>query len=159
MKKNFLRAGEIICALCLLILVVYASMGDQQSNATFNDVHKAVGTVCDLEGLTKGDVLKIKKQFSFDTEAVTDFVYYSSDSVMDVRELVIIRLDDLTLQSELEEKIKAYVENKQQIFESYAPREEEMLASHVLIAKGGYVLFYVGNSPEAVASAFTKAIS
>ena len=55
-------------------------------------------------------------------------------------------------------KIKEYVEEKAKIFEGYAPEESSMLSAHVLIGKKGYVLFYVGEDKEAVASAFSKSL-
>ncbi len=159
MKKKLIRLGEIICTLCLAVFIVFTCSGDKKSTVPFKDVHKAVASVCDLEGLINGDVLSIKKQFSLDTEDIADFVYYHSESVMDVRELLIIRVDELSLQEAFKERIEDYAENKQQIFESYAPREEEMLASHLLTSEDGYILFYVGNETQAVNSEFAKAVS
>ncbi len=159
MKKKLIRLGEFLCTLCLAAFIVFTCSGEKKSNAPFDSVHKAVAAACDLEGLVKDGVLSIKKQFGLDTEAMTDFVYYHSESVMDVREILIISLDELSLQEDFKEKIKSYVESKQQIFESYAPREEEMLASHILVSKGGYILFYVGNNPQNVAAEFSKAVS
>ncbi len=158
-RKKLIRLGEILCTLLLIAFVIYAGSGEKKSDTPFKDVHSAVISVCDPEGLIKGDTLAVKTQFGLDTEVITGFVYYHSESVMDVREILLISLDDLSLQKSFEEKIRSYAKEKQQIFESYAPREEEMLASHVLASKGGYILFYVGNDPQTVASEFNRAVS
>ena len=158
MKKLILRFGELLCVAFLALFIVFVSSDEKKSDAPIDEVFASVESVCDLDGLKKSDITGLKKQFSFDTDVIADFYYYCSDSVMDVRELLIISLEDISVQEVFEEKLLSYADEKRQIFESYAPREEEMLSSRVLIAKNGYILFYVGNETEAVASEFTKAI-
>ncbi|MBE6773605.1 MAG: DUF4358 domain-containing protein [Ruminococcaceae bacterium] len=159
MKKILLRLGELLCVAALIAFIVFVSSEEKKSDVPIDEVYTSVETLCDLEGLGKGSVTELKKQFALDTESIEDFYYYRSDSVMDVRELLILSLRDITLQESTQEIIRTYANEKKQIFSSYAPREEEMLASHLLVAKNGYILFYVGDNTEAVASEFTKAIS
>lgn len=158
MKKVFLRSGEALFVVLLALFIVFISSQDKISKEPFEKVSKEVISACDLNGLEKRDGLRFKKQFSLETENFGGFVYYSSDSVMDVRELVIISLKDMSQQDKTADSIKVYVKEKQKLFEDYAPEESEMLSSHVLIAKKGYILFYVGNETEKVAQVFEQSL-
>ena len=158
MKKYLLKFGEITCVILLAVFIFIVSFQDRLSSTPFEQVSTSVSSVCNLEGLIKADKLRLKKQFSFDANSFKNFSYQLSDSVMDVRELLIISLNDTEQQDTIVEALEKYVTDKQQLFEGYAPEESKLLASHVLIASKGYVLFYVGEDTEKVSSAFQQII-
>ena len=155
MKKIFLRLGEAICVIILAVFILFVSTQDKISTTPFKEVAKAVGAECDLKGLKKRDKLEFKDKFSLDASEFKNMAYYSSDSVMDVREIVLLFSDDKEALKKAEEEIIRYVGEKQQLFEGYAPEESELISSHVLINKKGYILFYIGQDKEKVASAFS----
>lgn len=154
MKKVLLRLGELICVVLLGVIIAYVCVQDSVSQTPFEAVESAVVAAADTEGLKARDALEIKKKLSLEGDAYTDFVCFSSDSVMDVRELMLFKAADAKAVRDISDKIKQYAEEKTEIFEGYAPEESSMLSSHMLIGKKGYVLFYVGENKEAVASAF-----
>ncbi|MBE6785245.1 MAG: DUF4358 domain-containing protein [Ruminococcaceae bacterium] len=156
MKKFFLRLGEALCVLALAAFIIFVSSQDKISTTPFKELAKAVASECDLKELKKRDKLELKDKLSFDAAAFDNVIYYSSDSVMDVRELLIIFSEDKQSLKNAEEKIAAYVSEKQQLFEDYAPKESELISSHVLINKKGYILFYIGQDKEKAASAFSQ---
>jgi len=158
MKKLFLRVGEVLCVVLLAVFIFVASSQEKLSSQPFEAVSEGALSLCDTKGLLKQDSLKLKKQFSVDGEMLRDFVYYASDSVMDVREVLIIALEDISLQETVAESIKAYITEKQKLFEGYAPKESQLLSSHVLIADSGYILLYVGENSELISQAFKESI-
>lgn len=158
MKKFFLKLGELVCIALLCVFIAYVCVQDSVSSQPFEDVEAQVVSATLTEGLTRRDALEIKKKLSLEGESYVDFVCYSSDSVMDVRELMIFKVSDARSGAALSEKIEEYVNEKAKIFEGYAPVESSMLSSHVLKVKKGFVLFYVGEDGEAVASAFSKSL-
>lgn len=156
MKKYLLKIGEITCVIILAVFIFFISSQEKLSTTPFEQVKESVSSVCDLDGLKKADKLKLKKQFAFDADSFKSFSYTLSDSVMDVRELLIISLDNTEQQDSVVDVLEKYVTEKQQLFEGYAPEQSNLLASHVLIASRGYVLFYVGKDTEKVSSAFQQ---
>lgn len=158
MKKIFLRLGEIACVLLLVGFIAFVSSEDKISTVPFKTVAKSVISVCDLKGLKKRDRLELKRKFSLDAADFRGAVYYSSETVMDVRELLIISADNKAALEAAEEKLSRYVTEKAQLFEGYAPKESELISSHVLTNKKGYLLFYIGEEKEKVVSAFSESL-
>lgn len=158
MKNILLKAGELLCIICLAAFIFFVSTQDKVSDTPFEEVSAAVTESCDIDGLIKRDALKLKKVFAFELDAFDSFTYYSSDSVMDVREVLVIKLRDQSQQQSVTDAVSRYVTDKHTLFEGYAPNESELLGSHVLIAKNGYVLFYVGETSELVSSAFQQSL-
>lgn len=156
MKKKDLRLGELICVALLFIFILAVSSQDKISNTSFEDVSKAVRNVCVLEGLESRDELYLKKKFGFDSKSFGGVTCYSSDSVMDVRELIIIAAGDAS--ASVVDSLKKYVKDKENLFDGYAPRESELISSHVLLNKKGYILFYIGEEREKVVSAFSESL-
>ncbi len=158
MKKVLLRLGEIACVLFLVGFIAFVSSEEKISTVPFKTVAKSVINVCDLKELKKRDKLEIKRKFSIDTTDYKSFVYYSSDTVMDVRELLIISADSKEQIKSIKEKLSKYVDEKAQLFEGYAPKESELISSHVLNEKKGFLLFYIGGEKEKVVSAFSESL-
>jgi len=158
MKKVFLRLGEIACVLLLVGFIAFVSSEDKISTVPFKTVVKEVVSVCDLKDLKKRDKLELKRKFSLDATEFRGAVYYSSETVMDVRELLIISADNKDALRSAEDIIIKYVTEKAQLFEGYAPKESELISSHVLTDKKGYLLFYIGEEKEKVVSAFTESL-
>ena len=158
MKKFFLRLGELICVALLVVFIVFVSTRDKVSTTPFEEVSKSVTASCNLEDLIERDGLDLKRQLSLEAGEYKGFVYYSSDSVMDVRELIVLSSDNKELLSQAKEKITVYIEEKAGLFEGYAPEESELINSHVLTEKKGFLLFYVGEGKEKVLSAFSEAL-
>lgn len=158
MKKFFLRLGEVLCIVLLAVFIIFVSSRDKISATPFKEASKAVSSACNLKELKKRDKLEIKRKFSLDADDFKGFLYYSSDSVMDVREVLVLASDNKEALKAAEEKINAYVKEKGELFEGYAPEESELIASHVLTVKKGYLLFYIGQEKEKVVSAFSESL-
>ena len=75
---------------------------------------------------------------------------------MDVREIIIIKLKDGASSDEAIQKIKKRLEEKQTLFEGYAPEQSAMLQNYVLKQKAGFVFYAVLTDKEAALSAFNK---
>lgn len=158
MKKKFIRFGEALCVLLLAAFIAYVSSADSISTVPFEEASKAVTAVADIKELKARDELEFREKLSLTSEDYTAFAAYSSESVMDVRELVIIFTDNKEAQKKIKANIEAYVAEREALFDGYAPKESEMISSHTLVQKKGYTLFYIGQDKEKVISAFSEKI-
>ena len=156
MNKKFLRLAEVLCVILLVTFIAYVSSMDKISTVPFKYVADTVTAVGDTKGLKKRDKLDFRDKFSLEAEDYIEFLCYSSESVMDVRELVIVFSDGKQANEKIKANIEAYALQKQEIFEGYAPEESELISSHTLIQKKGYTLFYIGKDKEKVLSAFSE---
>lgn len=158
MKKNKLRLYEAICVVLLVLFIFFTASQNTVSDASFEEVSKATTAVCDLNGLEKRDGLALKKKFSVEAGSFDGFTYYCSDSVMDVRELLVIKVSQDGVARSVTQVLTEYVEEKERIFDGYAPKESELISSHILLNKKGYILFYIGEEREKVVSAFSESL-
>lgn len=153
MDKLLLRLSETVGILFLIAFIIFVSGDEKISTADPEELSASVISVTDTEGLSERNGIFLKKQFSVNPEELDYFCYFSSDSVMDVREYLIVKADKKVLQS-LEESISSVLEEKQTLFRDYAPEQSALLDSGVLIHEKGYLLYAVGEDSDAVLSEF-----
>lgn len=154
MKKY--RIAEIICIVILVVFIGFLSKEETTSDKTAKEVAKAVFSAVDTSGLKKQSELQIKKELSLSVDSFDGMYFIKSDDIMDVREIIIIKLKDGASSDEAIQKIKKRLEDKQTLFEGYAPEQSAMLQNYVLKQKAGFVFYAVLTDKEAALSAFNK---
>ena len=88
-----------------------------------------------------------------------DGIYFAkSDDVMDVREILIIKLKENQSAEDAIKKIEKRVSAKQTLFEGYAPEQSAMLKNYVLRQKAGFIFYCVLKESETAVSAFNKTL-
>ncbi len=156
MKQRRIKEG--VCILVLLIFVILLMTQEKQSTAEPQAVFEAVQSAMDVDGLAVCKDERIKKEFGIDPRAF-DFVgYFASDSIMEVREILLVHLSEESGEQELLDKITSRVTDKAELFSGYAPEQSGYLEKYELLSRGGYVLFTVSDTPDDVVRAFKKAI-
>ena len=156
MKKR--RIKELACVVILLIFVVVLMTQDKESTAEPQTVFEAVQSSVDTEALTACADERIRKEFNIDPRTFDYVGYLASDSIMEVREILLIRLSPDSDKDALLEKLKARVDDKAALFSGYAPEQSGYLESYALLTRGGYVLFVVSDTPDDAVRAFKKAL-
>lgn len=154
MKKY--RIAEIICIVILVAFIGFLSKEETISDKTAKEVAKAVFSAVDTSSLKKQSELQIKKELSLSVDSFDGMYFIKSDDIMDVREIIIIKLKDGASSDEAIQKIKKRLEDKQTLFEGYAPEQSAMLQNYVLKQKAGFVFYAVLTDKEAALSAFNK---
>ena len=156
MKK--LRIKEAVCVAVLLVFILLLSTQNKQSAADPQAVFDAVSGAMDLSALQDCAANRFKKEFGSDTGEFEDVRFFASDDVMEVRELLLIKLPQEYDAQPLIDKIKARVADKSELFAGYAPEQSGYLESYVLLQRSGYVLYVVSDTPDDVVRAFKKAL-
>ncbi len=151
--KNRQRIFEILCIAALVVFIALVSMDSVYSDKTADEVAESVTKSFDVSALKDIKMNKIKEEFDIDFVGVDSFVYYASDSVMNVSELMIIKLEQDVKPDEIKEKINVRLSKKQNLFAGYAPEQSALLDTAVLTDDSGFIFYCVGeNAAEALAS-------
>ena len=156
MKKTTVK--EIACLVVLLVFIIVLVAENRVSNAEPQEVFEAVSAASQMKKLKKCKAVKFKREFGFSADEFESVIYYGSSDVMEVRELLIVRVKDASQTKPLTQAITSRIEEKAGLFKGYAPKQSAMLDSYVLEEKGGFVLFAVCDSPGNVSSSFKKAV-
>ncbi len=151
--KNRQRMFEILCVVALAVFIALVSMDSFYSDKTADEVAESVTKSFDVSELKEIKINKTKEEFDIDFVGVDSFVYYASDSVMNVTELMIIKLEQDVKPDGIKEKINSRLSNKQNLFAGYAPEQSALLDSAVLTHDSGFIFYCVGeDAAEALAS-------
>lgn len=154
MKKY--RIAEIVCIVILLVFIGILSAEETASDKTVKEVAGAVIASVDTKGLKKQSELQIKKELSLSADSYDGIYFTKSEDVMDVREILIIKLREDQSADETIEKLKKRMNDKQTLFEGYAPEQSAMLQSYVLKQKAGFIFCCVLEENQTAVSAFNK---
>ena len=138
------RVIEIICVVFLICFIFLISMEDAVSDKTVKEVAEAVSMEINIDELSSFKKNKVKKEFGIDLDGIDSFVYYASDSVMNVEELLVIKLKEGAKADSITEKIETRVKDKQVLFEGYAPEQSALLKNYVLSVSHGFIFYAVG---------------
>ena len=156
MKQRRIKEG--LCVLVLLVFVLLLMTQDKESAADPQAVFEAVQSAVDTEGLAVCKDDRIKKEFGIDPRTFDYVGYLASDSIMEVREILLVHLSEESDEQTLLEKIRTRVDDKTELFSGYAPEQSGYLEKHELLSRGGFVLFVVSDTPDAAVRAFKKAL-
>ncbi len=158
MKKVAVKILEVLCVVSLCFFLVYITGNDTYSEASLPDVEKAVTESMNIDGLSKLKKNKIKDTFSFDFAGVAQCAYYASDEIMDVREILLIKLNEGVDGDDIVAVIEKRVNEKQELFDGYAPVEGALLKNHVLKKDSGFIFYAVGEDAGDALAVFNTAI-
>jgi hypothetical protein len=155
---NKLRIKEAACVVVLLVFILVLSTQNKQSSADLQSVFDAVSGAVDVSALEDCAESRFKKEFGLDAQEFDDVRYLASDDVMEVRELLLVKLPQDNDGQALLDRIKASVNDKAELFAGYAPEQSGYLESYVLLQRSGYVLYVVSDTPDEAVRAFKKAL-
>ena len=137
------RIFEIICVVLLICFIFFISREEPYSDKSVRDVVDAVSAEINIEELKSYEKNKIQEEFDIEFQDIDSYAYYASDSVMNVEELLVIKLKEGAKADNITEKIEQRVKDKQVLFEGYAPEQSAMLKNYVLIYQKGFIFYAV----------------
>lgn len=152
------RIFEILCVVALVIFIGFMSRDASYSDKTAAEVAESVTASYDVSELNSIKRNRIIEEFGIDFMQVDSFEYYASDSIMNVDELMIIKLREEVKPEEIKSKIEKRVTDKQALFEGYAPEQSALLKEYILTDVKGFVFYAVGNDAEKALAAFKSSI-
>ena len=137
------RIFEIICVVLLICFIFFISREEPYSDKSVRDVVDAVSAEINVEELKSYNKNKIQEEFDIEFQDIDSYAYYASDSVMNVEELLVIKLIEGAKADNITEKIEQRVKDKQVLFEGYAPEQSAMLKNYVLKYQKGFIFYAV----------------
>ena len=153
MNRLIIRLSELVALVCLVAFILFVSGEEEISVSDPQELCKNVISTVNTDGMTERNKLFLKKKYNTDTEALEYFCYYSTDSAMDVREILIVKADKEQCEL-ITEEIDSVRTDKKKLFDSYAPEQSALLESAVLLYEKGYLFYFVGENPEEALSVF-----
>ena len=160
MIKNKYTVLELICtaALIAFIIILFVSRASGGTQKRVKEIAAPVLKVADISEMNKKSAAYAAKTFGFDTEKEEGILYYKNDNIMNVSELLIIKLKDPKDAQEFKTKITERVENQKALFKNYAPDQYSLLEQSIIQTDANTVFYCTAvNAPE-IYDAFKQAL-
>ena len=149
------KIAEIICVAAAALFIFFTLSLNAETDKTAEEIGSEITEQIDVSDLLERDSQFFKKTFDRTADEFDGIVYYSSDNVMNVSEMLVIRLKDSS-DSDITDTLEKYINSRYDTYAAYAPDQGDMLKNRVLTKKGNVVFMYVGKNPDAASDAFNS---
>lgn len=128
------------------------------SKTPFDQMQQAVSAAADLSNTDPGDNQMIRRLYGLTPADYDGVLLFCPKTNMGAEELFLVHLKDMSQEAAVTDAVNARVEKQKTGFRGYGVDQTEMLEHSITESAGGYVLFYSGNDPQKVKSAFHGAL-
>lgn len=142
----------------MAVFLLFQFFGRNVSRTPFAEVEEAVLGTAVLDSMTEGDNQLLRRVYGLEPEDYDGVCLYFPAGNMNVEELLLVKLSDLSQQDEVRKIMEDRVAYQISVFEGYAPEQTAMLKRSVIEVRGNYLLLVVAEQPEPVRQAFLKAL-
>lgn len=153
-----LRIAAFAAVLATIVFLYTQVMQNRVSSASFDDVSRAVLDQLDLDEMQPADAQMIRRLYGFAPSEMDGCTLYYPSTNMGARELLLVKLSDLSQQKAVTAAITARRQTQMNSFEGYGIEQYDLLEHSVLEVQGNYILFVVHEKADAVRQAFLKAL-
>lgn len=159
MSRKLYPLLEILCVAALIAFITFLVLS--RSGGT----EKPVGDVASpvLATLEKGQMTEqsnadAAKAFGFDLSKAEGLVYYENEDIMDVSELLIVKLNDAEDAESFRTAVETYIANQKNLYKNYAPEQYALLEDSILDVSGNTLFYCTAKNADALYDAFKKAL-
>lgn len=153
-----LRIAAFAAVVATVVFLYTQVMQDRVSSAGFDDVSRAVLDQLDLDEMQPADAQMIRRLYGFAPSEMDGCTLYYPSTNMGARELLLVKLSDLSQQKAVTAAITTRRQTQMNSFEGYGIEQYDLLEHSVLEVQGNYILFVVHEKADAVRQAFLKAL-
>lgn len=159
MSRKLYPLLEVLCVAALIAFITFLVLS--RSGGT----EKPVGDVASpvLATLEKGQMTEqsnadAAKAFGFDLSKAEGLVYYENEDIMDVSELLIVKLNDAEDAESFRTAVETYIANQKNLYKNYAPEQYALLEDSILDVSGNTVFYCTAKNADALYDAFKTAL-
>ena len=159
MSRKLYPLLEVLCVAALIAFITFLVLS--RSGGT----EKPVGDVASpvLATLGKGQMTEqsnadAAKAFGFDLSKADGLVYYENEDIMDVSELLIVKLNDAEDAESFRTAVETYIANQKNLYKNYAPEQYALLENSILEVSGNTVFYCTATNADALYDAFKNAL-
>lgn len=159
MRQKPYIIGEVLCVAALIGFIVWLCI--TRSGGTQKSIEEVSGPVVqamETEQMSKQSNADAFKAFGIDFSTTEGTVYYANDSVMDVSELLIVKLGDENDAQAIKTAIENRVTDQQNLYKNYAPDQYALLQDAIIETSGNTVFYCTAKNANALYEAYKKAL-
>lgn len=146
LRRVFLNLAEIALLVLLAGFVVWIYFGDATKDVEISGISEAIIDRCGLGELEAGDANTLKRYFSLDGAEYEGYMVYTAASLMNVEELLIVKVSDDDQFNALETAVNERLEEQINNFDGYGTEQMELLNHAVITERGDYFFYCVSEN-------------
>lgn len=150
--------GQLICIILLAAFIGFSFSGQEDTAKTAEEIAAEVTAQVSTDGLESFDESRLFSQLGLKAEELGSFVYYGSEDIMDVREILIIRAKEGTDLDGAAELIGEKAEEKYNTYKDYDPVASALLEKRVIQVSRGAIIYIVHDEAPKGLEAFLKCV-
>lgn len=159
MTNKKYRIAEGICVILLIGFIIFlfiSNSGGTQKRV--KEIAEPVLKAADVSSLQKKTAADAAKVFGFDTQKEEGILYYANDNIMDVSELLIVKLKDEADAAAFKAAVEEHVTNQENLFKNYAPDQYALLKESIIEVSGNTLFYCTSTDAKAFYNAFKQAL-
>lgn len=159
MKHKYYLVFELLCVAALIAFMV--GMILSRSGGTDKPLEEVAKPV--LSRLSEGQMTARSKgdasaTFGFDLAKAEDVVYWSNEDIMDVSELLIVKVKDEADAEAFRAAVEKHIADQKNLYKNYAPKAYALLENSILEADGNTVFYCTATNAADLHEAFRDAL-
>lgn len=157
--NNKYRIIEMILAVLLIGFIIFLFISNSGgTDKRVKEISAPVLQAADTSGWSKKTAADAAKVFGFDTEKEEGILYYANDNIMDVSELLIVKVKNEEDAQAFKAAIEQRVTNQQNLFKNYAPDQYSLLKESIIEVSGNTIFYCTSKDADTLYEAFKKAL-
>lgn len=149
---------EIVIMAALLVFMIVMLTSGKTKVVPIEEIRAQMEAIPSVKELQKKEMSDAAKTLGVDAALLEEGIYYSVDDIMNVNELLIVRVEDDENRQKVIEAAEKYLAEKTASFDGYGTNQFGLLSSAVTTEKGTYYFFGVGEDVLEWETQFLKAI-
>ena len=148
-----------LSAALIIVVILGHALTNRVSGAAFSDVEASVAPTVLCDAMKKADAQLVKRLYGLNPADYEGLTLYAPVSNIDARELLLVKLRDVSQQEEVVAAARRRLQTQTGAFDGYGTDQYALLTVHSAIeARGNYILFVVSENEAAAKAAFLAAL-
>ena len=159
MSRKLYPLLEVLCVVALIAFITFLILS--RSGGTekpVGDVASPVLATLEEGQMTEQSNADAAKAFGFDLSKAEGLVYYENEDIMDVSELLIVKLNDAEDAESFRTAVETYIANQKNLYKNYAPEQYALLEDSILDVSGNTLFYCTAKNADALYDAFRTAL-
>ncbi len=145
-------------AAVLLIFVILDMVNDPVSSAKIDTVAENVVKAAEFQGMEVAEARMVKRFYGLNPKDYEGAVLYAPIDNMDAHEMLLVKLKDSSQKKQVQDAILERLDTQLKSFQGYGAEQTALLNKHVLLERGNFVLYVVGEHASDAQEAFVKSL-
>ena len=159
MSRKLYPLLEVLCVAALIAFITFLVLSRSGgTDKPVGDVASPVLATLEKGQMTEQSNADAAKAFGFDLSKAEGLVYYENEDIMDVSELLIVKLNDAEDAEGFRTAVETYIANQKNLYKNYAPEQYALLEDSILDVSGNTLFYCTAKNADALYDAVRTAL-